>query len=174
MSQEKYSTVNAEPPEPLSNRQPKAIYPSYPIFTNNMSLNKELDHEFTSAGITTRRTVGLGRLPVKNKSYQNKYVSQTSSTTETYAEAFQTIEVEHKCIGRRKKRENASVWRDNAFITYKKDNKDESSRIISEEILKRRVVDLEHQFQRFKSKAYYKASNDQISIDTCQEKVEIL
>ena len=33
---------------------------------------------------------------------------------------------------------------------------------------------LEHQIQHFKYKAYYKASNYQSSINTCQEKVDIL
>ena len=31
---------------------------------------------------------------------------------------------------------------------------------------------MEHHIQHFKSKAYYKASNDQRSINTCKEKVE--
>ena len=33
---------------------------------------------------------------------------------------------------------------------------------------------MEHHIQNFKAKAYYKAPNDQCSINTCQEKVDIL
>ena len=78
VSQEKVVTVNAALPEPLSNRQYKAIYPSSPIFTKNMSLDKGPDHEFTSAGIMTRRTSGLVRHPGKNKSCQKKNFSDVS------------------------------------------------------------------------------------------------
>ena len=54
VSQEKYVTVNAAPPEPLSNCQYKSIHLSSPICANNVSLDKGPDRELTSAGIMTR------------------------------------------------------------------------------------------------------------------------
>ena len=68
LSQEKDVTVNAIPPEPLSNWQVQAIHPSYPIHAKSVSLEKGPDREFTSDGIMTRRTSGLGYLPGKYKS----------------------------------------------------------------------------------------------------------
>ena len=70
VSQDNYLTMNAEPIEPLSNWQSKAIYPSSPIHANNLSLDKGPYREFTSARILTRRASGLGRRPVKKKSCQ--------------------------------------------------------------------------------------------------------
>ena len=90
-----------------------------------------------------------------------------SVTTETSTEAQHNIEVEQKCAERRK-------WRDNASITDNNDDKDERANIIYEDRDKRRVADLEHQNQHFKLKAYYKASNEQRSINNRQEKVYIL
>ena len=63
---------------------------------------------------------------------------------------------------------------ENASVPDKRDNKDESVNIIAEDIFKRRVEDLEDQIQKLKSKAYYKSSNDQRSINIFLEKVEIL
>ena len=64
--------------------------------------------------------------------------------------------------------------RDNVSIPDKNDEQEERSSIIAEERDKRRVADLDHQIQHSKSKAYYKASSDQHSINTCQRKVCIL
>ena len=63
---------------------------------------------------------------------------------------------------------------ENASVPDKKDDKDKSVNIIAEDIFKRGVEDLEDQIQHLKSKAYYKLSNDQRSINTFLEKVEIL
>ena len=60
------------PSEPLSNWRSKAIYPSSPIRANNVSLDKGQDHEFTSAGIMTRRASGLGRCQVKRGSFRRR------------------------------------------------------------------------------------------------------
>ena len=128
---------------------------------------------FTSARINDIRTRVVGCHPVKRRSFHHKNVSQTPSTTETLSAAHQQIEVEQKCDKRRKRRNNASVWRDNSSIPDNNDNKDESSNIIYEERDNRRVSDLEHLIQHFKDKAHYKASNYQCSINTCQEKVDI-
>ena len=46
--------------------------------------------------------------------------------------------------------------------------------MIYEERYNRIVADLEHQIQHFKANAYYKVSNDQHSVNTRQEKVDIL
>ena len=75
MSQDKYVAVNAAPPERLSNRQSKAIYPSSPIRVNTVSPDKGPDREFTSSGIMTRRTRRLGCHPGKNKSCQQENFS---------------------------------------------------------------------------------------------------
>ena len=53
-------------------------------------------------------------------------------------------------------------------------DKYERAKIVSEWKDKRRVSDMENQIQHFKTKAYYKASNDQHSINSRQEKVDIL
>ena len=82
--------------------------------------------------------------------------------------------MEQKCVERIKQRDNASIWRDNSSITGKNDDKDERAKIIDEKRDKSRVVDMEHQIKQFKSNAYYKESNDQRSINACQEKVDIL
>ena len=77
------------------------------------------------------------------------------------------MEVKHKCVEQRKRRDNASIPDTN-------DGKDERAKIIAEERDNRRVEYLEHHIQNFKSKAYYRASNDQRSINIHQEKVDIL
>ena len=149
--------MNAAPPEPLYNQQSNTIYPSYQICAKNLSLDKGPNREFTSAVIVTRSNSRLGRFPGKKKRCQQKNVSQTSSITETSAAARQKIEVEQKCVERKKRHKNASVRCENASIPDKNDNKDERANIVAEERDKRRVVDLEHHIQQFKSKAYYKA-----------------
>ena len=175
MSQEMDVTVfAAPPPEQFPNQHPKSIYPSSPIRVNNASLDKGPNHKFTSPGIMTRSNSGLGCRPGKNNICQKKNVSQKSATTETLAAACQKIEVEQKCAERRKRRENASVWRENASIPDKNYNKDERAKIVAEERNKRRMADLEHHIQKFKAKAYNKSSNDQRFINTCQGKVDIL
>ena len=123
-----------------------------------MSLDKAPDREFTSAGIMTRRTSGLGHRPGKKKSCQQKNIYQKSATTETSTAACQKIEVEQKCVEQRKICKNASAWRDNASIPENNDNKDERSKIIADDRDKRVVAYLEHQIQHLKSKANYKAS----------------
>ena len=92
----------------------------------------------------TRRTRGLVLRPGKEKIYQKKNVSQTSATTETLEEALQKIEVEWKCVEKKKWRENASIWRKNASIPDKNYNKEERFKIIYEEKHKRIVADLSH------------------------------
>ena len=56
-------------------------------------------------------------------------------------------------------------------IPDKNYDKDERTKINSEERDKSRVTYMEHQIQKFKSKAYYNASNHQHSVNTFQEKV---
>ena len=51
--------------------------------------------------------------------------------------------MEHKCDKWGKRRENASIRRENASIPDKKDDKDEGYNIVVEEILKMIVADLE-------------------------------
>ena len=166
--------MNEPPPEPLSNRQPKGIYLSPQIRAKEVSLDKGPDREFSAAEIMTKRTDGLGRLPGKGEIFQQKKVSQTSARAESLAKKRQKIEMEQKCVERRKRCKNASVRCENASVPDKKDGKDKRAKIIEEEIFKRRVVDMEHHNQHFKTKAYYKSSNDQRSINTHQEKVDTL
>ena len=92
----------------------------------------------------TRRTSRLVCLLVKKKSCQQNIVSQTPEATETWAAARQKIEVEQKCVKRRKQCENESVRRDSASIPGKNDEKNEMARIVVKEIDKRRMTDLEH------------------------------
>ena len=47
-------------------------------------------------------------------------------------------------------------------------------KIITDQKDQRRMADLEHNIQHYKAKVYYEASNDQSSINTCQERVDIL
>ena len=77
--------MNAPLLELLSNWQSKAIYPSYTILENIMSLDKSPDCEFTSDIIITLTKDDLGCCPGKKRSCQQKNVYQTSATTETLA-----------------------------------------------------------------------------------------
>ena len=108
------------------------------------------------------------RLSGKKKICQKKNFSQTSATTETLATDWHNIEVEYKCIERRKWCDNSSVKRKNAFIPDNNDDNDDRAKIFSEEIDKSIVAYLEPHIQHFKDKAYYKASNNQRSINTFQ------
>ena len=94
--------MNEPPPEPLSNRQPKGIYLSPQIRAKEVSLDKGPDREFSAAEIMTKRTDGLGRLPGKGEIFQQKKVSQTSARAESLAKKRQKIEMEQKCVERRK------------------------------------------------------------------------
>ena len=141
---------------------------------NNVSLDKGPCIEFNSAGFITRRTIGMVHRPGKKKSCQKNNVFQISDTTEILEAACQKIEVEHKCIMWRKIHNNSSIRRENASIPDKNYNKDKRAKIIAEEIDKSIVAYLEYRIQHFKSKAYYKASNDQHSINNRQEKFDIL
>ena len=122
----------------------------------------------------TRRTSVLGHISGKNKRFHQKNISQTSATTETLAEARQKIEVEQKCVEKRKRRDNSSVWRENLSILDNNDDKDEGSNIVDEKIDKIIVADMYHQIQHLKSKVYYKPYNEQNSINILHKKVDIL
>ena len=61
--------------------------------------------------------------------------------------------MEQKCVYLRKRCENASVRCEDSSIPDKKDDKEKRDNIIAEERDKRRVEDMEHQIQHFKTKA---------------------
>ena len=92
--QEKYGTVNAAPPEPLSNIKHKTIYPSSLIFTKKVSLDKVSDSEYVTTKTMNKRTGGMGQLPGKKNICHQKKFSQTSSMAESLVESRQKIEVE--------------------------------------------------------------------------------
>ena len=165
--------MGAAPPEPLSNCKNKAVYPLYLICAKKLSFDKVPDREFVAARITTKRTYGMGHSLVKMKSLHRKKVYLMSYTAERLMAALQNISVEQKYIDRRKQLENSSVRRKNESVPDMKDDKDKRASIIAKEIFNRRVSDMEHQLQHFKSKVYYNTSNYQHSINTHQEKVDI-
>ena len=84
VSQENEITVNVAPPEPLSNRRPKAIYPSYPIRVKKVSLDKGPDREFSVTRIMTKETGRIGRHPVKRNSCQQNKFPPMSATAEIH------------------------------------------------------------------------------------------
>ena len=94
--------VNVAPSDSLSNRQPKAIYPSSPILAKKLSLNKGPNCDLAATGIMTKITGGMGHCPGKMKSCHQKNIDLTSAMAERLAAALQKIEVEQKCVERRK------------------------------------------------------------------------
>ena len=71
--------------------------------------------------------------PRQKKRCQHKYVSKTPPTAEISAAACQTIEVEHACIERRKRRDNASVRSNHASIPHNNDDKYKKENVIDED-----------------------------------------